>query len=545
MDSGYLALVFNAHLPFVREPDYSHFLEERWFFEALSESYLPLLRMFRRLDAEGIPFPLTLSLSPTLCAMLSDKVLGERYMDYLGGQIQLAESEEKRLQNDSVFGPTASLYRDLYEQDHDDFEGLYGRDILAAFDYYYKRGKIEIITSAATHAFLPAYRDCPEVISGQIEAALVSHRRAFGKHPAGFWLPHLGWYPGLEDILHSYNIQYTIVTTRGALLGEPTPRNGSFAPVQCGNGLTAFIRDAAASDALWSADSGYPSDPVYREFYRDIGFDLPLDYIGPFTAPYTQGPERIFTGFKYYAITGHTDDKKPYDRETARRRAEEHATAFLSDRAAEAAAAAPHMARPALMVCPYDAELFGHGWFEGQLWLESIFRQSAAGSAAGPDPAPTGTVSRLPQLITLSDYCRIYPENQTSMPEFSSWSEDGYAEVWLDGTNDWTYRHIFRMIERMVELAERFPEESGLRERILDQAAREVLLVMGSDWLLLMRTGKSAGFARKRIEDAVDNFDKIYAMLCSNTVDTEWITHLEKRDNLFPEINYRMFRKKR
>jgi 1,4-alpha-glucan branching enzyme len=529
MQSGYLALVLNAHLPFVREPDYPHFLEERWLFEALSESYLPLLRMFRRLEADSIPFNLTLSLSPTLCSMLDDKVLGERYLAFLASQLELARSEEERVGNDPVFGPLARLYAELYESDRRDFDELYNRNILSGFDYYYKKGKIELITSTATHCFLPAYRESPEAISAQIEAALVSHRQAFGKHPAGIWLPHLGWYPGLEDAMRAYNLQYTVVTTRGALLGEPTPRFGSFAPVQCGNGVTAFIRDAAATEAVWSQNEGYPSDPLYREFYRDIGFDLPLDYMGP----YIEGSNRTFTGFKYWAVTGHTEDKKPYDYEAARKRAAEHAASFLADRREEAAKAQTNMSRPPLMVCPYDAELFGHGWFEGQIWLESIFRDLAASEDSSL------------RLLTLGEYQKLYPDNQVSMPEFSSWGDGGYAEVLLDGSNDWIYRHIFKMIERITELAERFPNESGLRERILDQAAREVLLSMSSDWSLLMRAGKSSSFAKKRVEEAISNFGKIYEMLCSNTVSTEWITHLEKRNNLFPEINYRMFRKKR
>ncbi len=528
MEPGYLALVLNAHLPFVRQPEYPHFLEEKWLFEALSETYLPLLRLFRRLEAEEIPFRLTINLSPTLCSMLGDAVLGERYLGYLDGQLALARREVERVGSDPAFGPLARLYGELYLSDRDDFAVLYERDILAAFDYFYKKGKLELITSAATHSFLPIYRDSREAVSAQIETALVAHRRAFGKHPSGFWLPHLGWYPGIEEVLHAYNIQYSIVATRGGLLGDPIPKAGSFAPVQCPNGLTIFIRDAAATEAVWSEDSGYPGDPLYRDFYRDIGFDLPLDYVGPYM---DAGSTRIFSGFKYWAVTGKTADKKPYDRKAALARADEHAASFLADRLAMAKDAALCMDRPPLMVAPYDAELFGHWWFEGPAWIEALFRRAAR------EPGL--------KLITLGEYCRAYPENQVSVPEFSSWGDGGYAEVWIDGANDWIYRHAFKSVDRMIELSERFPDESGLRERILNQAAREVLLAMGSDWALLLRAGKSASFARRQVEDAVTNFNKIYEMLSSNTVGTEWITKLEKRNNLFPEINYRMFRKKR
>ncbi len=527
-DSAFLALVLNAHMPFVRRPEYPRFLEERWYFEVVSETYLPLLRMFRSLEADSVPFHLTLSVSPTLAAMLGDKTLGERYIDYLDSQLLLAAAEEARVGSEPAFAPLARMYHALYRADKDDFQELYARDILGAFDYYYKKGRVELITSSATHAFLPIFRDCREAVAAQVETAIIAHRKAFGKHPAGFWLPHLGWYPGVEEVLRAYNLQYTVVTTRGALLGEPTPRYGSFAPVECTSGLVAFVRDAGATKAVWSESSGYPADPVYRDFYRDIGFDLPPEYLN---AHLDDTGLRVFTGFKYWAVTGRTQDKKPYDPALASLRAAEHAAHFLAEREVSAASAASLMDRPPLMVCPFDAELFGHWWFEGPAFLEALFRQAAETDSLG--------------LITLGDYLKEYPDNQASVPEFSSWGDGGFAEVWLDGSNDWIYRHAGKAVERMSELADRFPDESGLRERILNQAAREVLLAMCSDWALLMRAGKSSGFARRQVEEPISNFGRIYDMLCSNTVSTEWLTRLEKRDNLFPSINYRMFRRKR
>ncbi len=528
MKTAYLALVLNAHMPFVRRPEHPHFLEERWFFEAVSETYLPLLRVFRSLEADAVPFHLTLSVSPTLASMLGDKLLCGRYADYLDSQLRLAAAEEDRIGRDPVFGPIARMYRTLYSADKDDFQELYGGDIVSALDFYYKKGRVELVTSGATHAFLPIFRDCREAVTSQVETAIIAHRKIFGKHPAGFWLPQMGWYPGLGDVLRSYNVQYTVVTTKGAMLGEPTPRYGSFAPVECPSGLVAFIRDAGATKAVWSESTGYPADPVYRDFYRDIGFDLPADYVKAYLQ---DTDERIFTGFKYWAVTGGTEGKRPYYPEVAAARAIRHAATFLAERKASASAASGLMDRPPLMVCPFDAELFGHWWFEGPAFLEALFRQAASDDELA--------------VSTLGDYLRDFPVAQKSLPEFSSWGDGGFAEVWLDGSNDWIYRHVAKAIERMSELAERFPDESGLRERILDQAAREVLLAMCSDWALLMRAGKSAGFARRQIEEPIANFGRIYDMLCSNTVSTEWLTRLEKRNNLFPSINYRMFRRKR
>jgi 1,4-alpha-glucan branching enzyme len=538
-DKAYLALVLNAHMPFVRHPEFSRFLEERWLFEAISETYLPLLRLFRGLEGDGVPFRLTIALSPTLVAMLGDRLLGERYGSYLDAQLGLAVAEESRLDGDADFGPLARMYSRMYREDKDDFSALYGGDILSAFDYYYKKGRVELITSGATHAFLPLYRDQPEAVAAQVETAIVAHRRVFGKHPAGFWLPQLGWYPGVGDLLKSYNVRYTIVTAPGAALGDPVPRYGSFAPVLSPAGLTVFIRDPGATRAVWSESTGYPSDPAYRDFYRDIGFDLPLDYLGKFIEE-AQG--RAFTGFKYWAVTGRTDRKLPYDPSAALARARAHAAHFISERIATASEAGATMDRPPLMVCPYDAELFGHWWFEGPAFLEALFREIATdgGSAEGAARSESGL-----ELVTLSEYEKAHPAEQSSTPEYSSWGDGGYGEVWLDGSNDWIYRHSNKAADCMSELAERFPDEGGLRERILNQAARETLLAMCSDWALLMRAGRSSGFARRQVEDAVSNFNRIYEMLCANTVSTEWLTRLEKRNNLFPAMNYRIFRRKR
>ena len=150
-------------MPFVRHPEYPRFLEERWLFEVISETYLPLLRVFRSLESDSVPFHVTLSVSPTLSAMLGDKTLMERYAEYLESQAKgSALAEEERVGGDPDFGPLARMYRDLYAADKTDFEELYGRDILAALDFYYKKGKVELMTSGATHAFLPIFRDCRE-----------------------------------------------------------------------------------------------------------------------------------------------------------------------------------------------------------------------------------------------------------------------------------------------------------------------------------------------------------------------------------------------
>src|SRR5215211_3956850 len=96
--NGYLALVLHAHLPYVRHPEYDEFLEEDWLFEAITETYLPLLSVLSGLADDGVPFALTLTLSPPLCHMLRDSLLQERYGRYLDRSIALAQKEVARTQ---------------------------------------------------------------------------------------------------------------------------------------------------------------------------------------------------------------------------------------------------------------------------------------------------------------------------------------------------------------------------------------------------------------------------------------------------------------
>jgi len=198
LDSGLVALVLNSHLPFVRQPDYPRFLEERWLFESLSETYLPLLRVFARLESDKVPWKLTLALSPTLEAMFGDALLRSRYTAWLKMQLELAEKEMVRCAGDPDFAPLATMYYNLYLKDSEDFTMLYSGNLLGALDFYYKKGRIDLMTSGATNAFMPIYRNYQAATTAQVEAAVVSFRAAFGRSPSGFWMPQLGWYPGIE-----------------------------------------------------------------------------------------------------------------------------------------------------------------------------------------------------------------------------------------------------------------------------------------------------------------------------------------------------------
>jgi len=523
-----VSLVLHAHLPFVRHPEHPRFLEERWLFEAISDTYLPLLRVFERFEADKVPFRLAISFSPTLCEMLSDPFLRDRYLEHLDRLIELGSREVARTESDPHLNRRARFYYDRAVEDRVLFAERYEKDLLKAFDFYHKKGRLELLTTAATHAFLPFLSAQPEALQAQIELALSTHRAYFGKNPAGFWLPELGWFPGADALLRSYNFSYAVVDTHGLIFADPTPEKGTFAPIRTPEGLAVFGRDHSASREVWDKLVGFPADPAYRDFYRDIGYDLPIGAVDCFLEP--NGP-RSATGFKYWAITGPSSDKVVYDPDAASRRALEHAESFLSSRIARGREAASLTGDPGCAVCAYDAELFGHWWFEGPQFIDALFR-----SAARRDDV---------KLVAPSDLLAQDDPIQEAVPQFSTWGSNGYAETWLDSSNDWIYRHMLRSIARMSELAERFPDDGGLKERALNQAARELLLSQASDWAFMLKSGGSPDYARSRVEDHIKNFTTIYESLGGNYISTEWLTNLEKRHKIFPQINYRVFRRKR
>jgi len=271
-------------------------------------------------------------------------------------------------------------------------------------------------------------------------------------------------------------------------------------------------------------------DPSYLYYRRDQGFELPVDRVKTFLG--SRGG-RTGTGYKYWAAGEDGSGKILYRPGEAQEKAKNQAQAFLVSRLAKLKSAEKLMKESPLSLCAFEADSFGRFWHEGPLFIETLFRE--------------GAVNGEFQFMTPAEYlCKLEGGNlQTLKPEFSSWGPNGYAETWLDASNDWMYRHAMRALDRMVEIAERFPDSSGLKERALNQAAREILLAFASDWSKMLYKQESVDYAHSRIENSLRNFTTIYEALGSNYISTEWLTQLERRHNIFPNINYRVFRRKR
>ena len=537
MATGYLALVLHAHLPFVRHPEHEDFLEEDWFFEAITESYIPLLAMMERLVRDQVPFKLTMTLTPTLCAMLQDQLLRERYVRYLDRAVALAEREIERNRNDERLRGLSEFYHTHFQLSRQHFFRWSG-DLLEVFRRLREEGCLELMASAATHGLLPLLQQSSEAVRTQIFAGCDSHRATFHSDPAGFWLPECAYHPGVENILREAGVRWFIVDAHGLMFAEPRPRRAIYAPCFTPAGPAAFARDRDSSRQVWSAAEGYPGDPAYREFYRDIGFELPLEHLWPGST----SPLRKFTGIKYHRITArHGGEKELYDPAAATAAAEAHASHFLDARQKQLNDLRGLEFDP-IVVAPFDAELFGHWWFEGPQFLESLLRKAAHGHQDLRLTSREHYGHKDFQLTTSTEFLAEHPTQQTVSPAASSWGENGHLAVWLDKTNSWIYPHLYSAAERITKLARTYrATTSEIADRVLKQLARELLLAQSSDWAFLIRTGTAKHYATKRVTDHLLRFNQLHDDFLSGNIDEGFLANCEWRDNIFPEIDWRRY----
>jgi 1,4-alpha-glucan branching enzyme len=561
MPVGYFSLVLHAHLPFVRHPEYPEFLEEDWLFEAITEVYLPLIYIFQRLSEAGAAPRLAMNISPPLCEMLADKLLEERYTRHLENLLELAKKEEHRTRTaDTPFHEAAKMYVGSLSSSLTLWNDRYKRNLITGFRELQDQGVLEIITCGATHGFLPLI-STHESRRAQIEVAVANYKKHFGCTPRGIWLPECAYEPGIEDLLKAAGIEYFIADTHAILYGDPRPRFGVHAPVMCENGVAVFARDVETSKQVWSAEVGYPGNDLYREFYRDIGWDAPLEMLKPHL--HEDGGRRHL-GLKYHRITGRDvpqNLKKPYLPAFARERAARDAAHFIRERIAQAHKLRETFeGRPPLVVSPYDAELFGHWWFEGPQFLDYFFRKLHF------DQMEIAAV-------TPGDFLDSELPIQVQTPSASSWGENGYYKVWLNEKNAWMYPYQHDAERRMTQIvgSGQWPADSGNREpstRILNQLARELLLAQSSDWAFQIYQGTTVEYSSRRFRSHIHRFDLLFQMLQQkhdrpapqghpeadagregglnarlSDQQLDLLTEIESRDTIFPELDFRAYAK--
>ncbi len=554
---GYVSFVLHAHLPFIHHPESNDYLEESWLYEAISETYIPLLKNFKKLVDEGVNFRITMSMTPPLLSMLDNKLLQQKYINYLENLIELSEKEIRRTTFNEKMNNLSKYYYERYSEDLRLFRDEFKCDLISQFKHFQDIGVLEIITCGATHGYFPILYVNEKTVRAQIAVGVQTYERYFGKKPRGIWLPECGYVPEADKYLREFGVDYAIVESHGVLYANPTPVYGTLAPIVSPQGFTVFGRDMESSRQVWSSINGYPGDYNYRDFYRDIGYEADYDYIKPYIA---HNGVRVHTGIKYHRITGDTDNKDIYDIQWAKDSAERQAGHFLNSRTEQIENASHYMNKPPIVLCPYDAELYGHWWYEGPYWLYILFKKIYYDECNF-------------ELITPSEYMDKYPEIQQCQPCRSSWGANGYSEVWLNPSNDYAHKHLHTAGDRMCELAYKFRDSydtlnnldnqikelkkekkpitsitssskyrnAKLQVRALNQAARELLLAQSSDWLFIITNNTMVDYAHRRIKDHIGRFTRLYNELNSGKIDRKFLSEIEEKDPVFPDIDYRIY----
>jgi 1,4-alpha-glucan branching enzyme len=524
---GSILFLLHAHLPYINHPEHADFLEENWFFEGVVETYIPLILMLDRLVRDGIRPGIAISISPTLGAMLENDALEKKLQRYVDTRLELVEKELARVENDPAQLKIARLYAGLYGQAAETIR-KYSGDLITPLKQFQHAGHIEIITTSATHAVLPTLAH-PEALRAQIAAAADDYFDRFNTKPSGFWLPECAYDPRVQSYLKLSGFKYIFTESHAVSFSDAAPKNGVYASYRTQNGINVFARDAESSKEVWSAKFGYPGDPAYREFYRDLGYDADYDYIKPYLG--ADGARRAL-GLKYHRITGDVDlaQKQYYDPDAAQAAVERHAADFLARRMKQVDGIyAERGIRPVIVGC-YDAELFGHWWFEGPAFLESVIRRIRQ--------------DRLPlQFVTPSEYLNSCPEPAELNPGISSWGENGYFDPWLNESNDSICLKVLSVTDLMIETATRFINQdmSSLTLRALNQAAREVLLAQSSDWPFLVYIRSHSQYAAERVAGHAANASRLLAEALEKRVDEKALCDLEKKNNLFQRMDFRLF----
>lgn len=445
-------IILHAHLPFITDYTNTEY-EQLWLFEALSESYIPMLWSLNGVDNPSI----TISFSPTLMEMLTDKKTQEKYRCHLDKMILLIRSEFSRATNEER--SVLHFYLSHYNKIIQTFEKFKG-NILKGYIDLFKKRKIEAITTCATHAILP-FHCTDEGMKMQVETGMKVFEHHFGIAPKGFWLPEMAINDQTVQILIQQGIKYTFA--------DSPEING---PALNYKGLTIFKRNREKANAVWDKHRGYPAHHVYREYYRDVGLTRNWEDIKEFAF---LKKTRINTGLKLWSITGKTEDKKIYNHEMAFEQAGNDAHNFLE------------RLHPAteLIVLPFDFELFGHWWFEGPVFLSELLKKE--------NP-----------FVLPSDW--LENKNNVSRHDglaFSTWGRNGYGDIWLNEKTAEYFQH-FHLIEKQLFNPYENSREMNTRKKWC--LIKEWMLAASSDWTFMIGNGTSADYGHHRIQKHLNNY---------------------------------------
>ncbi|HEY5093606.1 MAG TPA: glycoside hydrolase family 57 protein [Candidatus Eremiobacteraceae bacterium] len=528
-------MALHAHLPYVRKAGLWPFGEE-WLYEAIGGTYLPLLGVFERLERDGVAARAAVGITPVLLEQLADPYLQEGFDTYVARVAVAADEDADRADaaGQSRRAQLAHAYGARFRSLRADFAAR-GGDLVAAFAGLAQRGRIEVLTSAATHAFLPLLAT-DSMVRAELRVGIETTRARLGVDPTGIWLPECAYRPGLERFLEEIGLRYFFVDAHavtgasavsissGAVLSRGDirdrdetraaaavggPADATLRPhFVAGSRVVAFARSVEVSRQVWARNFGYPGDPAYREFHKRADT----------------------SGLHYWAVSGPAVDlgeKAEYDPELAAIRVREHAVHFaglVEELSASAGGGT-------CIVAPYDAELFGHWWFEGPEWIEAVLRRLAA----------RGVV----EAATPSESLALDPPRDAVELPPTSWGEGGDFRVWSNGLTDWIWPQIHAAEQSMRDAARAHPVADPLMKLYLNQAGRELLLLASSDWPFLMTTGQARDYAATRFQEHVERFKDCIAAGTSkdrfNDDARRRLAMYVEADNVFAALDYRIF----
>lgn len=483
---GYVQWVLHAHLPYVCHDDQPYCLEHDWYFEALSETYFPLLVCLQRQARLGRQHLLTLSLSPSLLRMMENRFLWQQYGEYLDEHLQLAQAWLASVASESSEAVLAQHYVQHYTQIQVLYRNYPDPELwFKAWSELADRAVITLITTAYTHAYLPLWNDLGGLVDEQVRLGKQTFERCLNRPVRGFWLPECGYYPGFESVLKKHGFDYTFLETHGVLQAEPQPSQGVFSPLVSPNGLVVYGRDATSTKWIWSASEGYPGACYYRDFYCDWAYEAEHPLLDSYR--HKRGAQTM-TGLKTRQVGYRDQAKAVYNPSLGKALAVCHAELFAQNvikRVKQVQVLG--VDEPLLTLC-FDAELFGHWWWEGLCFLEAAFDQ----------------------LAKREDDVALWDPNQPCLhnwpvgqPALSSWGQGGYHRMWLHPDNDWIYREVHKLYSQREMLG-----ESSQQLKQFDTLMHGLV---ASDWMFMLATRQSSVYAKQRVEQHLADIKRLFS----------------------------------
>jgi 1,4-alpha-glucan branching enzyme len=520
----------HSHLPWVlhhgRWPHGSD-----WLCEAAVDTYLPLIEALDLLAADDVPAPLTIGVTPILASQLAHPDFVTEVEAFLAQRLEACNEAESDFakSGESHLIPQTGYWRVRLERLRNRLRSL-GGGITGELAAHARAGRIELLSSAATHGFLPLLRR-PESVRLQLAAGRSEHVRIFGREPAGLWLPECAYRAGLEEPIADAGYQYFFVDAHMASAGRTLGLYGetgfvdgvrepaltaldAFYPrspyrayeVGTSGRVSAFVRDPESTLRVWSRHQGYPGDGGYLEFHK-------IRWPG---------------GLKLWRVTASDVDlgaKEPYDPNVARARSHRHAAEYgsLLGRIQRSVGTAGGE----VIATPFDTELFGHWWFEGVDFIGDLYRGLAASGSVRPATASKHLDGRAGgrdggQRIELAQ---------------GSWGANGDFSKWQNPETQWTWDRLWGLEDRFWNTMRRsLPGIPSSRLPVLAQAARELLLAQSSDWQFIISTGAAGDYAAKRFKGHCEALENLLHTIETGTDASALMAEHGSADDCFPDV---------